>query len=64
MQRYAVVLNGVVANVVMWDGASECEAFDLLQLIPIDDRAEVGIGWGFDGNEFYAPQPQSSVGVV
>lgn len=49
---YAVVENGVVINIVIWDGKSEWK--------PVTGQAvlcpsQVGIGWLYDGSHFSQP---------
>lgn len=49
---YAVVENGVVINIVVWDGKSEWQ--------PVTGEAvqcpsQVGIGWFYDGSNFSQP---------
>jgi len=49
--RYAIVINGAVANVVIWDGVAQWTP-DQGEAVACPD--EVGIGWTYDG-EFSAP---------
>lgn len=50
---YAVVNDGIVTNIVLWDGESEWEPGSGIA-IPIDGPC--GIGWGYDGENFVAPE--------
>ncbi len=44
---YAVIENGMVVNVIVWDGEAEFTVPDNQQLINISDISEQpGIGWG------------------
>ena len=49
--RYALIVAGVVENVVLWDGVSVWEPINRL-VVPCPDY--VAIGWTYDG-EFAAP---------
>ncbi|ELN1686949.1 phage tail protein, partial [Escherichia coli] len=45
---YAVIENGMVVNVIVWDGEAEFTVPDNQQLINISDISEQpGIGWGY-----------------
>lgn len=50
--RYAIVVNGIVTNVVIWDGvtqwAHEGEAVAIADM-------PIGIGWNYDGSVFTEP---------
>ncbi|HAT3955397.1 TPA: hypothetical protein I9Y43_004038 [Kluyvera ascorbata] len=52
MSNYAVVENGIVINVVVWDGQSEWNP-DVGEAIPATDG--VGIGWTYSNGVFEAP---------
>ncbi|EKM2785552.1 hypothetical protein C9189_22185 [Escherichia coli] len=49
---YAVVQNGVVTNLVVWDGKSgfKPEKEDIVKCV-----GDVGIGWLYDGEKFIKP---------
>ncbi|EEZ7155756.1 hypothetical protein FQG50_04760 [Escherichia coli] len=49
---YAVVQNGVVTNLVVWDGKSwfKPEKADIVKCV-----GDVGIGWLYDGEQFIKP---------
>lgn len=55
--KYAVIENGVVTNIVMWNGQQEGELnpFDGMNLVKIDDD-QVGIGYMVVGGEFQPPK--------
>jgi hypothetical protein len=71
--RYAVVnADGLVVNVVLWDGTSEFDAGDGMTLVDLpyrmdtdDDGAEyqqylAGLGWTYDGTNWTPPpEPES-----
>ena len=55
---YAVIENGMVVNVIVWDGEDEFTVPDNLQLINISDISEQpGIGWAYSDGVFTAPLP-------
>lgn len=51
---YAIVKDGVVINMVVWDGKTEWEPEEG-EAIKADNFA--GIGWLYDGKKFTAPEP-------
>lgn len=58
MTNYAVVANGVVENVIVWDGESEYP--NSSALINLTAHPEVGPGWAYDGANFTAPPSVSA----
>ncbi|EMU1245143.1 tail fiber assembly protein [Escherichia coli] len=55
---YAVIENGMVVNVIVWDGEDEFTVPDNLQLINISDISEQpGIGWAYSDGVFTAALP-------
>lgn len=55
---YAVIENGMVVNVIVWDGEDEFTVPDDQQLINISDISEQpGIGWAYSDGVFTAPLP-------
>jgi len=52
---YAVVKDGIVINIVVWDGETEWQP-DEGYAVKTD--GSVGIGWLYDGNDF-TPPPES-----
>lgn len=53
---YAVIENGMVVNVIVWDGEAEFTVPDNQQLINISDISEQpGIGWVYSDGGFTAP---------
>ncbi len=58
---YAVVENGTVTNVIVWDGDQETWAPPegcTVQLLAEGETA--GPGWTWDGEAFTSPSPPSS----
>ena len=52
MANYALIRNGVVGNVVIWDGEGDIFADYTTVII---DGLNAGIGWSYDGKTFTAP---------
>lgn len=58
--KYAVLKDGQVINVILWDGAGDdlpayfADQGATLQLLP--DDSLVGPGWSHDGADFVAPE--------
>lgn len=55
-QIYAVIENGIVSNLVCWDGKSEWHAPDGSIAKAIPSGVSVSIGYAFDGGTFAAPE--------
>lgn len=56
INQYAVVENGVVINVILWDGTpSSWTPPDGTAVEPIPSGIQAGIGYSFNGSEFVAP---------
>lgn len=53
--QYALVENGIVVNVVLWDGESEWTPPTGQQAVTIPDGSEAAIGWTYDGTNFTPP---------
>lgn len=51
--RYAIVVDGIVTNVVLWDGEATWQTDG--ESVPLPDGSPVGIGWSWDGSEWVAP---------
>jgi hypothetical protein len=54
MQRYAILENNFVLNVVLWDGETECAAIPQTA-VALPDDSPVGPGYTYDGTTFTAP---------
>ncbi|ELE9752047.1 tail fiber assembly protein [Enterobacter kobei] len=52
MQNYALIKNGVVENVVIWD--ENGNIFDDYTVVNLEGLT-AGIGWTYDGEKFSAP---------
>ncbi|HDC4268157.1 tail fiber assembly protein [Enterobacter kobei] len=52
MQNYALIKNGVVQNVVIWD--EHGDIFDDYTVVNLEGLL-AGIGWAYDGEKFTAP---------
>lgn len=55
MNKWAIVENGVVVNVVLWDGVSEWHAKEHQDVIDVGASGGdslVGIGWGYIDGKF------------
>lgn len=53
MTRYAVILEGVVVNVILWEGDTPIQVNG--QLLEAPDH--VGPGWLYDGEQWTSPYP-------
>lgn len=60
MNTYAIIENGIVVNLVVWDGVSKWSppAGSTAILIPAD--TSVSIGYTYNGTTFSAPQTNES----
>ncbi|MGF6492783.1 hypothetical protein ABIE56_000940 [Luteibacter sp. 621] len=57
VKTYAVVQDGVIVNVVAWDGVTAWEAPDGTEVVEIPADVNAGIGWSFAAGVFTAPPP-------
>ncbi|CAB3720242.1 hypothetical protein LMG22037_04702 [Paraburkholderia phenoliruptrix] len=55
MNSYAIVENGVVSNVILWDGQTEWTPPPGSTVMKLADGIECGPGYTFDGTNFIAP---------
>ncbi|MFS2113629.1 hypothetical protein [Herbaspirillum frisingense] len=61
MSKYAMVENGVVANLIEWDGDVETWAPPEETVMVLVEPAQfVDIGWLHDGEKFSAPAPEEA----
>lgn len=59
--RYALIQDGKVINVVLWDGLTDWSPGD--DVTAIDCADHVGIGWTWDtDNGFQLPEPAAPEG--
>jgi hypothetical protein len=60
MMNYAIVENGLVVNVVVWDGDASIWAPAAGQMaVQLADDAYAGPGFTYDGTTFTAPPVQT-----
>lgn len=52
-KKYAEIVDSVVTNVIIWDGAAEYTSENEIVLIPTNSPA--GIGWGYVNGSFIKP---------
>jgi hypothetical protein len=55
MANYAVVKDGVVVNIVVWNGESKWKAPDDSEAILISDGTYIDIGYLYFGSKFSVP---------
>lgn len=54
--QYAIVENGVVTNMILWDGDTESWSPPAgISAVSVADGLEIGIGWAYNGTSFAAP---------
>jgi len=53
--NYAIIENGIVQSIIVWDGKAQWEAPTDASVVQIPDGADVGIGSTYDGAVFGAP---------
>lgn len=53
MKELAVVNNGKVSNIILWDGSSS-DFFKEVdgEIIEIPEGVKISMGWGYDGEKF------------
>lgn len=54
-KRYAVIVDGKVDNVILWDG--ETDWVEDANTIALADDSPIGPGYAYDGVNFVAPSP-------
>ncbi|WP_321789229.1 hypothetical protein [Burkholderia pyrrocinia] len=60
-EKYAIVRNGEVENVILWNGDEEIwQPPEGAAAILLPEDSSVGIGYTFDGEQFVAPPIVSS----
>lgn len=56
MKEFAVVKDGLVVNIILWDGEDTSFAKDIDgELIAIPEDSQINIEWSYDGKEFTSP---------
>lgn len=59
MHIVAMIINGIVVNLAVWDGITPWNPGDEYTLVDIMDNSNgVGIGWSYGGDGFMDPIPQ------
>lgn len=53
MNKYAIVINGTVVNVALWDGETDWQPDG--EFIQLDDDSRVGPGWAYVEGTFVEP---------
>ncbi|APW63539.1 hypothetical protein BSF38_05111 [Paludisphaera borealis] len=60
--RWAMIVNGRVDNIAIWDGVAEWDhGADALIRLDESGYEVVDIGWSWDGTSFAAPVPPDLV---
>lgn len=55
MSNYAIVENGNVVNVILWDGSAQWQPPAGATVVEVPDGVACGPGYTFDGTNFIAP---------
>lgn len=60
VQRYALVSDGVVANVILWDADAQPDVQFGAEVLAVQlpDGSRVGPGWTYAGGVFGEPPPE------
>ncbi|NBX98024.1 hypothetical protein EBQ81_04135 [bacterium] len=53
--RYAIIKQGVVVNIILWDHEKNPNYISDGSLIKINDTDQVSIGWNYEEGEFINP---------
>jgi hypothetical protein len=62
VNRWAMIQDGVVVNVCLWDGDTNTwQPPEGYLMEPVPEGSGAGIGWGWDGTNFVAPPPPEPV---
>lgn len=63
MSDYALIKDGLVDNIVVWDGKGDL--FSDYQVVELNDGTIAAPGWSYDGKSFAAPaEPEKSHGEL
>jgi hypothetical protein len=57
MDRYAVVTDGIVTNIISWDGVSEWSPPEGSEAVLIPEGVFVDLGYTWNGSDFSPPVP-------
>lgn len=52
MNRYALVKNKIVVNIIIWDGSDTWKPGDGVVAILLESHSQTAIGYSYDGNVF------------
>jgi hypothetical protein len=58
LMRYAIVRDGVIENVILWDGASPWVSPPLVEVYPLEDGVAAAVGWTWLSGPVRPPQPE------
>lgn len=56
MSSYALVKDGKVSNIILWDGISSINIEDGTLSVEVKDGEDCKIGWSYDSGEFISPK--------
>jgi len=56
--RHAIIKNGLVTNVVLWDKQTDWTPPEGAEVVALDDGTPAGPGWTYDGTTFTPPPPE------
>lgn len=51
-EKFAVVSDGIVENIIIWDGVQPLDVPDGVSMIAVPDDAQIDLGYCFDGTGF------------
>jgi hypothetical protein len=54
--RWAIVIGGIVDNLILWDGGSSWSPPVGSEAIQLADGQACGIGWEWSGKDFVEPE--------
>lgn len=54
--NWAVIIDGVVVNTIVWDGETYWVPPEGAMLVQIEDGVVAGIGWTYANREFTPPE--------
>lgn len=63
-KKYALLKDGFVKNIILWDGISEYIAEKDIEIISIHEFQYVDIGWEFSNGEWNPPENVSNDWVL
>lgn len=60
---WAVIIDGVVQNTVVWDGVSDWSAPEGAEVVSLDGFEGVGVGWDYVDGQFVDNRPELDTGI-